>query len=249
MQPRIAITKAVSSASNMLESRGVPIEHLISAFQSFRIGTAVVDRRLRYTSVNYALAKMHNLPLKTHIGRSVREVLGPLSARVVPLLEHVFSTGQPLANVQLSGRLSSRQDIGEWIVYMFPLMNRLKRVVEVGVFALELRSNSTLQCSPDAGTISEYSGDPGMIGQQLHLGGFHNSGVGNVGQSGTILSCREHEVLQLLAMGNSNKEISSLLEISVKTVETYRSRVKLKLQLTSVADLIFYAINHEIISM
>jgi two-component system response regulator NreC len=56
------------------------------------------------------------------------------------------------------------------------------------------------------------------------------------------LSEREAEVLRLIAWGHSNKEISAQLEISVKTVETYKARLMEKLDLHSRTDIVRYAL-------
>jgi DNA-binding CsgD family transcriptional regulator len=58
---------------------------------------------------------------------------------------------------------------------------------------------------------------------------------------------REREILQLLAEGQSNKEIAGLLGISVKTVETHRAAIMRKLKFDSFSDLVRYAIRHQII--
>ena len=60
-------------------------------------------------------------------------------------------------------------------------------------------------------------------------------------------SRRELEVLRHLATGKSNKEIALFLGISTRTVETYRARVTRKLSLHSTAELVRYAIRHNII--
>ena len=59
---------------------------------------------------------------------------------------------------------------------------------------------------------------------------------------GGELSEREEEVVRLIAQGYSNKEIAARLEISVKTVETYKARSLQKLGLHSRADLVRYAL-------
>lgn len=56
------------------------------------------------------------------------------------------------------------------------------------------------------------------------------------------LSGRESEVLNLIAQGYSNKEIASRLEISVKTVETYKVRAMEKTMLRSRADIVRFAV-------
>ncbi len=58
---------------------------------------------------------------------------------------------------------------------------------------------------------------------------------------GQELSEREVEVVRLIARGFANKEIASQLNLSVKTVETYRARAMEKLGLNSRADLVRYA--------
>ena len=57
-----------------------------------------------------------------------------------------------------------------------------------------------------------------------------------------ILTQREREVLQLLAEGNTTKQIGRNLHISPKTVEAHRLRVMNKLGMDSVAQLTKYAI-------
>ena len=59
------------------------------------------------------------------------------------------------------------------------------------------------------------------------------------------LTPREREVTQLIAEGRSNKKIATLLELSVKTVETHRAAVMRKLGVNSVAGVVRYAVrNH-----
>ena len=57
-----------------------------------------------------------------------------------------------------------------------------------------------------------------------------------------ILSSREREVLQLVAEGKPSSEIAKLLFLSVKTIETYRSRLMQKLGIKDFAELIRFAI-------
>ena len=58
------------------------------------------------------------------------------------------------------------------------------------------------------------------------------------------LSDREREVLQLTVEGCTSLEIAALLSLSPKTVETYSSRIKTKLDLDSLPALVKFAIQH-----
>jgi DNA-binding NarL/FixJ family response regulator len=62
-----------------------------------------------------------------------------------------------------------------------------------------------------------------------------------------LLTGREREILQLIAEGRANKEVASLLNISLTTVETHRTHILQKLDLHSVPELILYAVRKGII--
>jgi DNA-binding NarL/FixJ family response regulator len=63
-----------------------------------------------------------------------------------------------------------------------------------------------------------------------------------------LLTPREKELLQLLAELKTNKEIATLLNLSVHTVETHRGRILQKLNLHGVPELILYAVRKGIIA-
>jgi DNA-binding NarL/FixJ family response regulator len=63
-----------------------------------------------------------------------------------------------------------------------------------------------------------------------------------------LLTEREKEILQLLAEGRTNKDVASLLNLSINTVETHRTRIMQKLGLHSTADIVLYAVRKRIIS-
>jgi DNA-binding NarL/FixJ family response regulator len=63
-----------------------------------------------------------------------------------------------------------------------------------------------------------------------------------------LLTTRERGILQLLAEGKTNKEVASLLNLSVYTVETHRTHILQKLNLHSTAEVVLYAVRKGIIS-
>lgn len=60
-------------------------------------------------------------------------------------------------------------------------------------------------------------------------------------------TAREREILRLLVMGKTNKEIGSLLGITVRTVETHRAKIMLKLGVHSIAELIHFAMDRGLV--
>ncbi len=63
------------------------------------------------------------------------------------------------------------------------------------------------------------------------------------------LTDREREVLQLMSEGKSTKQIAATLDVSIKTIETHRSRIMEKLGIHSVAELTKFAIREGLTSV
>ncbi len=62
-----------------------------------------------------------------------------------------------------------------------------------------------------------------------------------------LLTSREREILQMLAEGKTNKEIATVLELSVYTVDAHRGRIMEKLNLHSIGELVRFAVRSGLI--
>ena len=62
------------------------------------------------------------------------------------------------------------------------------------------------------------------------------------------LTPRELEIVRLLAVGKKNKDVATLLQISVKTAETHRAHILRKLGVHSICEIVLYAVRHKIIT-
>jgi DNA-binding NarL/FixJ family response regulator len=70
----------------------------------------------------------------------------------------------------------------------------------------------------------------------------------HVEDSYELLTTREREILQLLAEGQTGKDVATLLGLSPHTVETHRGNILQKLSLHSTAELILYAVRKGVIT-
>lgn len=77
--------------------------------------------------------------------------------------------------------------------------------------------------------------------------GFVHNNRDSAESGESAISSREREILQLLAEGKSNKDISDLLNLSIKTVETHRANIMRKLNFKNITDLVLYAVRNHII--
>ena len=80
--------------------------------------------------------------------------------------------------------------------------------------------------------------DPNLAGKVIS----NYSGRTARGEAKGSLTDRESEVLRLIALGYSNKEIAARLSLSVKTVEVHKANAMRRLDITSRIDLVRYAI-------
>jgi len=86
---------------------------------------------------------------------------------------------------------------------------------------------------------------------ERHLGPAVAAGLKADGISGErpVLSPRETDVLKLMALGHTNREIGEQLSLSVRTVETHRAHIQQKLGLSSRPELTRYALSHGLIDV
>jgi DNA-binding NarL/FixJ family response regulator len=80
------------------------------------------------------------------------------------------------------------------------------------------------------------------------LAGFLKAGREPEEQTpGSVLTARERQIVQMLAEGQSNRDIADALVISTKTVETHRAAIMRKLGINSVVELVRYAIRNQLV--
>jgi len=151
-----------------------------------------------------------------------------------------------LSGVEAIERITrDRPDVKVLALTMHEERGYVSRVLRAGAsgYALKRSASSELVRAIRAVVAGERYVDPSLAG--VLLANFasrltrtrHAEGV-TAGE----LTSREEEVLHLLALGHSNKEIASSLSISVKTVETHRASGMARLGLTNRAALVRFAL-------
>jgi DNA-binding CsgD family transcriptional regulator len=231
----------------------IPVNCLIEGLITLKIGFAIHDRDLRYVALNQVLADFDGLSIQAHIGRTTREVLGKLSTQVEIPLRKVFKTGKPQLNIEIIGQRPGRPDSGRWIDNFFPLTGLHSNVTHVGVMVVEIKNHSQIKtiCDKVAHQTESVRGlraDP-QKSPEIKAEAQIPTTLNSNRSSFSSLSSREKQILGLLAEGKSNKEIAWQLGISVKTVESHRSRLMIKLNAPSLAYLVHYAIGHHIVQV
>jgi DNA-binding CsgD family transcriptional regulator len=165
----------------------------------------------------------------------------------------VLKTSKPQSNVMVVGQRPPMTELGRWINNFFPLIDFRHRVTHVGVFVIEITKSlydKTMRQLPED-QIQSMRGS--LICSQkfaeITAGAQISPPVTSTQDRYANLSAREEVILKLLAEGKSNKEIACQLAISVKTVESHKSRLMIKLHASSLVHLVHYAFKHHLVQI
>jgi len=239
----------VSSTTNTIQRDPTKILQqlaplLTAAHNSWEIGFALLDRKLRYRFVNDALASMNRLSAKAHIRAPLRAIMAETADKVEPVFEKVFSTGKAVLQYEFSGGLPSRKEKAYWRVSYFPIFETPSKVTQVAAIVLDMTILRRIE-RRFAELLEVHSNSPT---EKLHERDTSNA-IDYRPESLVLsgLTGREVQTLKLLASGESNKRAAAILGLSSRTVESYRTRVMLKVGVHSKSELIRFAIRNHIV--
>lgn len=152
-----------------------------------------------------------------------------------------------LNGLDLAARLTQEQpELKIVILTMHKSEEFVKRALGIGVKGYVLKDNALEDLIACIQAVHEGKAFLSQSVTQLVVDEFVK-GMKERDAQPEPVSVREREVLQLLAEGKSNREISKVLNLSVKTVETHRANIMRKLGLRNIADLVLYAVRNHII--
>jgi DNA-binding NarL/FixJ family response regulator len=123
----------------------------------------------------------------------------------------------------------------------------IREVFAAGARGYVLKSDAALYLDEAVKSLSQHKPFFTARISEAILSSLVGSTASHVGTTEHPLSPREREILQLLAENKSNKEIATTLGISVRTVETHRRSIMQKLKISSIVELVHYAIRNGLV--
>lgn len=123
-----------------LEHELVRRERQLNAFfVGATAGLVLLDKDMRFVQINEALARMNGAPAGEHIGRTVREILPVMAAKVEPIIRGVIATGEPVAEVEVVGDAPAGGGLPRhWLESFFPVKDDDGSVEAVGAIVVEI---------------------------------------------------------------------------------------------------------------
>jgi DNA-binding NarL/FixJ family response regulator len=163
----------------------------------------------------------------------------------------ILDIGMPRLNgIEATRQIARRLPaVGVIILSMHSDETYILQALQAGARAYLLKdsADTDLICGVNAAAAGKSFFSPVVARVMLDDYLRHLSQKGSVDRF-DALSEREREVFQLIAEGNSNKEIAELLSVSPSTVDTHRTHILQKLDVHSTAELVLYAVRRGVIS-
>jgi DNA-binding NarL/FixJ family response regulator len=127
----------------------------------------------------------------------------------------------------------------------------IRKILQVGARGLVLKSDADRDLLEAVEAVAEHRHFFSARVAELILGGYLTGNTMSAMKGKrtiTQLTEREREVMRLLAEGMTSKEAATHLQISTRTVESHRINISRKLDFSSIADLVRYAIRNGIVA-
>ena len=148
-----------------------------------------------------------------------------------------------MTGVEVARRIKSHQLVTEILIFTMHDSNALAwQAFQAGARAFLLKS--------DANKMLLAAVESLIVHKPFYAGSFSSelkdvaSGKGDPNQ---VLSPREKTIVKLVAEGHSNKGVSAILNLSIKTTETHRAAAMRKLNVNSTAGLVRYAVRSKLV--
>lgn len=133
------------------------------------VGLFILDTNLRFLQINQALANINGYSIEAHKGQLVSDLLPDLAPLLIPPLQSLIETGQPISNFEVSGFVASQPDmLRHWLTSYFPLIDQSGGIIAVGGIVFEItQSKQTLEALRQSETNLR------MAQQIAHVGSWH----------------------------------------------------------------------------
>jgi signal transduction histidine kinase/HAMP domain-containing protein len=138
-----AFNRMVASIAEQRAGLNDTLSLLDSMLANAPIGLAFFDRNCRLVRVNQVFADMTGIPLSSHLGRTLPELLNqPIARHLEDAVLYVFSQEQPVRNLELTGRPQwdapgKQHQPSTWLASAYPVHSTAQQMRWVGVIVLD----------------------------------------------------------------------------------------------------------------
>ena len=148
-----------------------------------------------------------------------------------------------MTGIEVTRHIRERQLAAEVLIFtMYDSRDLALQAVRAGAYAYLLKSDANKLLLAAVESLMQHKPFCGGA----FSAEFNGKAASNCGRH-RLLSPREETIVRLIAEGYSNKEVSSLLSVSIKTTETHRATAMRKLNVRSTAGLVRFAVRNKLL--
>ncbi|HXC96078.1 MAG TPA: EAL domain-containing protein [Edaphobacter sp.] len=139
---------SLTEASLPLRLEGLPTQRLAqlnAIYDGAPVGLCFLDRNLRFVSVNKRLAEMHNLPVASHLGRHITEILLEKFSQCEPYLLRALE-GEPYAGLEIHSPDPRRPGTMRTFLMSFqPARDEVDEVIGISISVVDITARKTAE--------------------------------------------------------------------------------------------------------
>ncbi|MEA5604529.1 PAS domain-containing protein [Nostoc sp. UHCC 0252] len=128
------------SDRKILERELAHKQKLLDTFiNSAPVGITIMDRDLRFSFINEALAEINGIPVAAHIGKTTWEIVPDLASKQEQIFRHLLTTGEPILDLEISGETPKLPGvIRTWLASYFPIQSETDEPISIGIVVVEI---------------------------------------------------------------------------------------------------------------
>lgn len=129
-----------------LRQREKLLDGFFHAASQVNIGLSILDKNFCFLKINQVLADYDGYPITKYLGQSFENLLPEIAPRILPVLQSVIDTKQPISNMEVSGVVPSQPGvIRYWLVSYFPILGEFTDAISLGAIVLEISDRKRLE--------------------------------------------------------------------------------------------------------
>lgn len=135
----VELEQRIAERTAQVQRTSALLNNFFNAASSGSIGLCIHDREYRFVQINEALAAVNGYSVEAHLGKPAGELLPEFASTLEPIFEQVFTTGQPVLNLEMSQAVPSQPNaIRYWLASYFPILETDSGVEAIGVIMIEI---------------------------------------------------------------------------------------------------------------
>jgi PAS domain S-box-containing protein len=149
LHSQFPIAAATRMSEESIRLEGPPVDRLAqlqAIYDGAPVGLCLLDRKMRYVSINRQLAEFNHVPVLAHLGRTPQEVVPHVYAQAAPYIRRALA-GEPMTGVEIEKPPQSGGDAQTLLASYQPVKDEAGEVIGVSVAVMDITERKRIEKS------------------------------------------------------------------------------------------------------